>query len=423
MLILNEGPPRAGKSYDAVKTHILPALRAGRRVYARLNGLDHEKIADHLQLPEDRIRELLTLVPASKVVALLTVFGDDPPSFNVQPDSLIVIDEVHDFYVSSRQPLPKEQEAFFAKHGHIGLDVLIMTQAVQRLHSSIRQRVERKSVFTKQNALGRDTHYTVRFYSVGDQMGKFAKISSESHEYDPAIYPLYHGFQPGTANTGAYAEGSKTVWKSVKLPAIGMSLALLAGIIGLASFFTGNGTAQEPETPPEAEATAQPQAAPAPVTIPAIAVASAPAAKPKEHPGVTYVAGLGAAARPRYAGTIGTRHVLEWRQGSGQAIERLMSNELEALGWKVRKTAYGVVALAGEHAITFTAWPLLEPAFAQSPTQAERIRQAGRSGLPSTAQAAQSEPAQSTPGVIAGPQIAAYGGLGVGADAGSTASE
>ncbi|RWA38908.1 hypothetical protein C5H14_11335 [Xylella fastidiosa] len=39
MLVFNEGVPRSGKSYDAVKHHILPALREGRRVYARLNGL------------------------------------------------------------------------------------------------------------------------------------------------------------------------------------------------------------------------------------------------------------------------------------------------------------------------------------------------------------------------------------------------
>ncbi|MEB2027395.1 zonular occludens toxin domain-containing protein, partial [Xanthomonas campestris pv. campestris] len=27
MLVFNEGVPRAGKSYDAVKNHILPALK------------------------------------------------------------------------------------------------------------------------------------------------------------------------------------------------------------------------------------------------------------------------------------------------------------------------------------------------------------------------------------------------------------
>ena len=43
MLVFNEGVPRAGKSYDAVKNHILPTLKKGRRVFARLNGLHHER--------------------------------------------------------------------------------------------------------------------------------------------------------------------------------------------------------------------------------------------------------------------------------------------------------------------------------------------------------------------------------------------
>ncbi|RNK90483.1 hypothetical protein C9400_18860, partial [Xanthomonas vasicola pv. vasculorum] len=34
MLVFNEGVPRAGKSYDAVKHHILPAIKKGRRVFA-----------------------------------------------------------------------------------------------------------------------------------------------------------------------------------------------------------------------------------------------------------------------------------------------------------------------------------------------------------------------------------------------------
>lgn len=68
MLVFNEGVPRSGKSYDAVLTHILPALKSGRVVYARVNGLNHEKIADYLGLNIAIVRDLLRYVATPDVI-------------------------------------------------------------------------------------------------------------------------------------------------------------------------------------------------------------------------------------------------------------------------------------------------------------------------------------------------------------------
>ncbi|KRC33936.1 MULTISPECIES: zonular occludens toxin domain-containing protein [unclassified Lysobacter] len=433
MLICNEGPPRAGKSYDAVKTHILPAIKGGRHVYARLNGLDHEKIAVYLQLPETRVRELLTLVGPDEVVPLFTAFGDDPPKFNVKPDSLIVIDEVHEFYVSGRQALAKEQEAFFAKHGHIGLDIVVMTQALGRLHSSIRQRIERKSVFTKLNALGREDRYAVRFYSVGDTMGKFEKISSETHDYDAEVYPLYKGFQAEAKNTGAYTAGSKTVWQVIKMPAIGMAVLVVLAIGGIWSFFAGNGTIVGEEDPNAPEYAVPAKTDDEPVTTPGhaprrVSQSNGTAGvqdRPKVDEFAKYPAGvrmlleMAKSARPRYAGTIGQRHILEWRTPQGQALERLTSDQLRALGWNVTREPYGVLATFQDRSLIFTAWPLLEPIFSQSTTQAARIREAGAS-LPSVSEGASrsASTTASVPGaIIQAGQQTGYGDIGVGPNA------
>lgn len=430
MLICNEGPPRAGKSYDCVLTHILPALKAGRRVYARLNGLDHEKIAAHLDMPEDRVRELLTDVAPEDVVALFVAKGDNPPQFNVEPDALIVIDEVHDFYVQDRRPLPKPQEAFFAMHGHLGLDIVIMTQWLSRVHSSLRGRIERKNLFTKQNALGHEDRYTVRFYSVGDTMGKFEKISSETRVYDPAIYPLYKGYQAEAKNTGAYTAGSKTVWQVIKKPAIGMAVLVLLGVGALASFFMGNGIVSEPEPDPnEPEYAQAPPPAPEPSTPRQVAQSNGTVgvqekAKVDEFakypPGVRMLLELAKTARPRYAGSIGSRHLVEWRTPQGQAVERLTSDQVEAMGWTVTREPYGVLATFQDRSLVFTGWPLLEPLFSQSSVQTARIREAGAS-LPSASEEA-SRPAATTGiglqgGIIQSGQQAGYGDIGVGPNA------
>ncbi|MGN5707303.1 zonular occludens toxin domain-containing protein, partial [Xanthomonas citri pv. mangiferaeindicae] len=70
MLVFNEGVPRAGKSYDAVKNHILPALKKGRRVFARLNGLRFDRIAKHLGIAESDVQSLLVLVDTKDVTKL-----------------------------------------------------------------------------------------------------------------------------------------------------------------------------------------------------------------------------------------------------------------------------------------------------------------------------------------------------------------
>lgn len=393
MLILLEGPPRAGKSYTAVRDHILAALKKGRHVYARLNGLDSDKIADHLGLPRPKVAELLHLVPAEQVLGLFTAVGDDPPKFQVPPDALIVIDECHEFWVSSRQALPKEQEAFFAKHGHIGLDIVLMTQALGRLHSAIRQRIERKQVIAKMNALGKGDAYVLRFYAVGSTMGKFEQIGSERHEYDPAIYPLYHGFTPGTGNTEAYTEGSKTVWDVVRKPAIFMALAVAAGVGGLVWFFGGGdivgGVPEQKAAIPAVETTASAvQTGSSPIMQKPVAPA-----KPDLSPGVNYIVQLQRTARARLLGTYEsggqTRVVVEFRALGGQALERLTSEQLEDLGFQVYVTRYGAMAKGEGETIIFTQWPI-DPIFAQSSTTTARIQSAA-----SASPAPQAQPTRS----------------------------
>ena len=60
MIIFHEGMPRSGKSYAATQDHIVPALKQGRRMYVRIDGIDHAKLADLAGITEERCRELLT---------------------------------------------------------------------------------------------------------------------------------------------------------------------------------------------------------------------------------------------------------------------------------------------------------------------------------------------------------------------------
>lgn len=52
MIIFHEGMPRSGKSYASIKDHIVPSLAKGRKVYARLDGINFRQIGELAGLTE-----------------------------------------------------------------------------------------------------------------------------------------------------------------------------------------------------------------------------------------------------------------------------------------------------------------------------------------------------------------------------------
>src|SRR5262245_30892825 len=123
MLVFNDGPPRSGKTHDAVKNHVIVALKAGRAGYARIDGLRPDKIAEYLGVPLGRVEELLHHVSADDVVATFSCVrqGDKYLIPEHLKNALVIIDEVHEFYPAGLKPLAKEQEQFFARHGQFGM--------------------------------------------------------------------------------------------------------------------------------------------------------------------------------------------------------------------------------------------------------------------------------------------------------------
>lgn len=371
MLVFNEGVPRAGKSYDAVKHHILPALKRGRRVYARLNGLKHEAIADYLKVPRERVQELLHVVDTKDVVTTFQCYRDEesgqwkiPEQFK---DALIVIDEVHEFYVQERKPLPPEVENFFALLGQNGGDGVILTQWLNRVHSAIKARIEKKNSFQKLSAVGMEGKYLVTYYQTV-AAGKFEKIGSATKNYDKAIFPLYDGYAPGSDNTEVYKEGGVSIWGALAFKGTIAGVAGIAAVVVLMVFFSGNmGLVKEDESA-KAEAPTEvydlngnhvaTDGLPMGQGSPAVQEVD-----PYEglSPGQRYVAALADKGRIRLAlrASIGDREwaVIEWVDASGNTVESLNLTQLQELGMTVTGKAFGFELVAGDHAIIATAWP------------------------------------------------------------------
>lgn len=387
MFVFNEGVPRSGKSYDCIKNHVLPSLKRGRHVWARINGLEtpscRKAIATHLDLPLEQVEKYLHHVETKDVVETFKARQDPVTQRWVIEDhfkdALVIIDEIHEFYVESRQPLDPGTENFFALLGQNGGDGVIMTQMFQRLHSAMRGRIERKHSFQKLSAFGLDGSYRVTYHH-STAAGKFQKIGSKVFRYEKAIFPLYHGYAPGASNTEVYKEGSKTVWPLV---AGGMVVALL--VFGVAAWWLIR-FFREPEhmfkddrmqkshvdaTPAPAAVgqTFKPgEAIPAPGRpMPASGPYSAkqPPPKPDPRDALTpeqrYVVDLADKGRLRLSAIAQvsgvTRAWLEWIDTGNNAIAMLDLTQLQDLGMEVTVGSYGVKIKAGDVVQVATAWP------------------------------------------------------------------
>lgn len=390
MLVFSEGVPRSGKSYDAVKNHILPALKKRRHVFARLNGLNAERIAAHLELELEVVQAHLHLVDTKDVRETFVATQDGSGKWTIDAkfkNALVVIDEVHEFYIGgTREPLPPEIEQFFALHGHYGMDVLTMTQFYKRVHTAIRYRIERKNVFQKLSALGKlgESKYTeASFQTVAPD--KYEKVNTRTHSYDKLIWPLYHGIvdggESGVEQT-VYDGGRSSVWKAMALRA-----AIILPLGGFAvwyllDFFSGGGAALvEGAQPSNASAPMQagvyqPDAMPGdqvqPVQKPKSAMdlelADKLAKKKKLEamtPGQRYIWQLSEGARIRLAAQIGTgegaRGLLEWVNASQTITERLTIKQVRDLGIRVDLHDYGALLTAAGEVVIATAWPLNVP--------------------------------------------------------------
>lgn len=376
MLTFNEGVPGAGKTYDSIAEHLLPALKKGRKVYARINGLDHDAIANHLGMDPAEIRKLLIHLPSDQVVARLQAIKDESGEFIIPDEfrnSLILLDEVHEFYVASREPLAKEQEQFFAIHRHYGMDIVLMTQWYKRLHTALRARIERKNVFQKLTAVGMKNSYRVTFWHTLAP-DKYEKIGGENRKYRPEIFPLYKGVADGDVQTEVYEGGSRTIWKGMIVPGIIVLVLMVVGVVVLGRFFMGKTTLVETQEEtasvsapiPEGLVYQQPAASPTQAPRPAPGqVAAAPDPIDKMTPEQAYVWRMAKGTRARTAAMVGDGDdrwgIIEFRKENQPAMEVLSTRDLVTMGISVEPRDFGFLLRAGGEVIIATAWPTNDP--------------------------------------------------------------
>lgn len=227
MIICHEGLPRSGKSYEAMVKHVLPALKKGRKVFAYIEGINHEKIAEILEMTVEAVKELLIEVKAEDVPKIFKI---------AEKNSLIIIDEIHKFWPNQRNKMDQETLNWIAEHGHDGQDIIVMTQTYDgSTHREWRNRTQRKIQFLKLDVLGREKKFQWTGYTgLLDAKGniKWQKVDNGFGSYDEKYFGIYKSHTSDEVQTGNYKDQRFNALNQKSLK-FGIPFAVAAFIGGL----------------------------------------------------------------------------------------------------------------------------------------------------------------------------------------------
>lgn len=368
MLIFHEGLPGSGKSYEALAKHIIPALEKGRKVFAYVEGLNHERIAEVAGISLEKCRALLIPISREEVPRLPEI---------VENDALIVVDELQNFWPVDRLPLNPQITQFVTEHRHRGLDILAMGQDLRDCHNLWRRRVSQKVVFTKLEALGLANRYRWVVYKAVTAE-RFEKITSGTSNYDPRYFGCYASHTDGTENTATYQDQRANLFRSSYFR-FGLPAAVAVGVFAISylfKFFSGGG----PVPVNMAKASPEPQAVEAELkaytSAPTGEPVPDPDPEPKRAPQPAQVVQLPPPPPPPvdYFDDMAKRYRLRLSalmEGEGKLLayvdaldnsyhlkERFTVQDLEALGWTVTRTEYGLDLSRGELTHIARPWPL-----------------------------------------------------------------
>lgn len=212
--IVYSGLQGHGKSYEVVRSVIVPAVSSGRRVVTNIAGLKIDKIKAYA------LRTLAKGKTFAQLGDIVQVQNEDVDKDNffpvekadnsdkiVQGGDLIILDECWRWYATGEQ-LPEGHLIFFRMHRHFlhpvtgqCCDIGLIVQAIDDLQRKIRNTVEKSFLMQKHKDLGMPNHYVVHAYSGKNQTPR-TKIQEFQHKYNPEIFTLYSSYSQSSLSTG-----------------------------------------------------------------------------------------------------------------------------------------------------------------------------------------------------------------------------
>jgi zona occludens toxin len=237
---------------------------------------------------------------------------------------------------------------WFAEHGHVGQDILWMSQAFGEVHKSVRVRTSQRNLYHKLDAVGLEKKYNVKVLKA-TAPERFSKVSDRVGTYDPKYFGLYRSHVDDSINTGNFKD-ARAVITNTFLFRWGIPLAggaAVWGAITIWGFFH-----PKPSVSALAGASSSVASAPRSASASSSAASAVPGAKK------SYAGAMNEKFRPRLAMLWTPRAgppvgIVEWWDGD-TIRERLSFQQLVAMGETV--TIVGNVARIADGWVT--PWPV-----------------------------------------------------------------
>lgn len=235
-----------GKTYEVVKSVVVPAIRRGQRVVTNIRGLNAELIAKHLDMPVGRVRALI------KEFHIDDAFGPTGalvpnffPSEGGQEDGILewgaynIIDEAH-FVFGTGTKFDNRGKYFMRQHRHETVDdqstqIIIITQSVDDLTSSVKNVIRSTTRCIKKTMFGKNKEYWCRNFN-GATEAPSKMINEATYKYSEPYTSMYMSQRGAMANERG-VDNRGVIWKNRKLQIFAL-LALLATVFLIYSLST-----------------------------------------------------------------------------------------------------------------------------------------------------------------------------------------
>ena len=191
MIIMHDGVPGSGKTYDTIRK-IIYALKAGRIVYTNIDGLNDEVcleyLAFHCALTRDQLSQQLIFMTNDQVLCFWTF---------AEKGALIVIDEVQKYFNSKSWSSQdnKDFSAWADEHRHDGFDLIMMTPNLKKVDSGVRATMQMRYRYRKVNFFGDLVTKRYLVYTYEGEDTKPLTNKPQSRTYDPAIFKCYKSYK------------------------------------------------------------------------------------------------------------------------------------------------------------------------------------------------------------------------------------
>ena len=238
----------SGKSFECVRSVIIPAIAKGRRVVTNVDGIDGDAIRAFIHEREgiqlDKLGQVVHCQNADVFKDDFLPYGEPVDTFCL-PGDLVCIDEAWRFWGTDSK-IHTHHRVFFREHRHyvhpdtkVSCDLVLMVQDIGDLHRILKAVVELSFRTTKAKSLGLAKVYRVEMWEGWKQAVK-ARVAVEVKKYDPEIFPLYSSYTGGQGKE-VTVDDRQNILKNPKLWAMaaGTVLCGLVSLYGVLHFFTG----------------------------------------------------------------------------------------------------------------------------------------------------------------------------------------